>query len=489
MFGGLIFLLATRVRTPHDVPAVAVEVTSLPDAGDAGAEASTDAAVSKELDAGAFTAVERPWRVTSLGWELIAAGVALTTPDGGAIGPRLELAPETSLEAVEARLARGGVDPAGADIAIVPLPAFVQSFDRLRALEPRVFLVAGFSRGREELHAASASLLKPPPAGEEIKLLGLGPATASDPLARSSGSESATFLGLFALDVLGVQGTRVRTSSPSAPEAKAALFSAVTRGSDDPRKLAFSTADASRLIPLVVVAPKSLIDANEPKIRDFARAWLDGLDRVHADASGVARRLAAKENLPLAAGVGAAPEAIAMLDKLGQIDALGRLQQHAWIGPTAQGTLTLATLMQRTWWVMRSGGATSVAAPSPLPIDDRVANALDPVAPASSTPQVDSPSTALASVSGPLPGTAAPLIVYRAADPSADAASVAAQVGFLAGIFEHAAFRVTAKGGEKAARAIATVARDTFHVTPSRLATAPGEPQGAFASVEVLSLP
>ena len=71
----------------------------------------------------------------------------------------------------------------------------------------------------------------------------------------------------------------------------------------------------------------------------------------------------------------------------------------------------------------------------------------------------------------------------------ADVAAVAAQIGFLSGVFERSAFRVMAKGGEKAARIIATATRDRFDLSPARLATLPGEPKGAFAVVEVLALP
>ncbi|HSO34878.1 MAG TPA: hypothetical protein VLT33_20255, partial [Labilithrix sp.] len=157
---GLVFLLVTRVRAPYDAPAADPEVVELVDAGDGG---KTDAAAP--ADAGAAEAatpkpVERPLRVASLGWELVAAGVALTAPDGGPTGPLLELAPEATLDAVEARLARGGNDPVGADIAVLPLPAFVLAYDRLRALDPRAFVVVGFSRGREEVHAAAGALLK-----------------------------------------------------------------------------------------------------------------------------------------------------------------------------------------------------------------------------------------------------------------------------------------------------------------------------------------
>ncbi len=166
---GLVFLLVTRTRTPHDAPAPDPEIVEAADAGDGG---KADGAVLTANDAATEAAApkppERPLRVTALGWELVAAGVALTAPDGGAMGQSMELAPEATLEAVEARLARGGTDPVGADIAVLPLPAFVLAYDRLRALDPRAFVVVGFSRGREELHATSGALLKSPPATDEV---------------------------------------------------------------------------------------------------------------------------------------------------------------------------------------------------------------------------------------------------------------------------------------------------------------------------------
>ena len=498
---GLVFLLVTRTRKDHPAPAVDPEFIETAENGGArdggadggGALAAADGAVAAEAAAPKPTLpATAPLRVTALGWELVAAGVALTAADGGATlpgGALLELAPETTLEAVEARLARGGSDPVGADIAVMPLPAFVIAYDRLRALDPRAFVVVGFSHGREEVHAASGALLKPPPGADEVKLVALGPATASDATAKAAGTESATLLGLFALDLLGVPAARVRMVAPGAPDAKTALFSAIARGAADERKLAFSSADASRLIPIVAIAPKAQLDANDAKMRDFARAWLDGIERSRKDASNIARRLANKEALPLGAGVGGAPEAISLLERLGQIEPAGLAQQRALIGATATGPVTLATLAQRTWTLARAGGLTTSAAPSPLPIDDRITTAIAPAAPPPPAPSNAGAADAGAGAFAALPAGATPLLVYRAVDPAADAASVAAQIGFLASVFERAAFRVSAKGGDKAARIIASSARDGFNLPASRLATAPGEPAGAFASVELLSLP
>jgi hypothetical protein len=478
----LVFLLVTRDRAKHDAPAEVVEVKAEPsDAGDDIAtlrDATTDDAPAPAGE---------PLRIVALGWELIAPGAALVPAGGGQPpppAPPMELAPETALEAVEARLARGGADPRGADVAVLPLPAFVSSFERLRALEPRAFLVAGFSHGREKIHAAPGVLTKAPPPGDEVKLVALGPATASEAAARAAGSESATVLGLFALDLLGVAPSRVRLIAPGTPDAKAAVFAAVVNGAQDERKVAFGSAEASRLIPIVAVAPKGVLEAREGVVREWAKAWLDGVARAKADAPSLARRMATKEALPLAADVGGAPETLALVERLGRIDGAKLDEQAALIGPLAKGPVTLEVLTQRTWQLARGGGLVTSAAPEPLPVDARIVAA---IAPAPKPPAIPPPLDGDAGVSfGPIPAGAVPLVVHRAAE--GDATAVAAQIHFLSGVFERDVFRIAAKGGAKAALEIATAAYERG-VPASRLATVAAEPQGAFATVEILSPP
>jgi hypothetical protein len=484
----LVFLLVSRDRTKHEAPAEVIEAKATPtDAGldtDA-ATVSAEAGVATAAEAGAPK--EKALRVTSLGWELVAAGVAIAPPPGSPPnGSTPELAPEGSLDEIEARLARGGADPQGADIAVLPLPAFVASFERLRALEPRAFLVVGFSRGREEVRASAGALLKPPPGTDEVKLVGLGPGMSTDATARAVGSESATFLGLFALDLLGIAPSRIHLVAPGTPEAKAASFAAVVKGVPDERPRGFSTADASRLVPIVAVAPKALLDSRETAVRDWSKAWLDGLTRVKSDVPGIARRLASKEALPLAAGVGGAPEALVLVERLGQIESTGLDQQTSLLGPLAKSAATLDVLTQRAWQLARGAGVLSTPAPEPAPIDARIVSLIAPPPPAPNVP-APAPTDADGGVAfGPVPSGAVPMVAYRAADGDAD--RVAAQIAFLAAVFERGTFRITAKGGDKAARAIATAARDKG-VAPARLATAPAEPQGAFAVVDVLSPP
>jgi hypothetical protein len=454
----LIFLLVTRARSPHDAPAEIIPVKEASDAGDAGP--LVDAATVALVDAAKPT--ETPLRVVTYGWELAAPGPLVSTA--------IELAPETALDAVEARLARGGADPQGADIAIEPLPAFVASFERLRALEPRAFLVVGFSRGREEVHGV---LTKPPPAADEVKLAAFAPSNAAE--ARAFGSESATVVGLFALDLLGVAPSRIRFVAPGSADAKAAPFSAITKGAPDDRRLALSTADASRLVPIVAVAPKAVLDARPDAMRDWSKAWLDALARSRADIPGLARRLASKEGLSLSQGVGGAPDALVLVERLGQLDAVTLEQESALAGPLARGPVTLETLMQRTWPLARAAGMVANAAPEPLPVDGRVIAAAAPP-----------PREAAPPAFGPISANAMPLVAYRAT--SGDTEGVVQQMQLLAGVFERASFRVSAKGGAKAATAIATAASEKG-IAASRIATTATEPAGVFAEVLVLSPP
>jgi hypothetical protein len=466
---GLVFLLLTRARDPHNAPAEVIEVKAAADAGtDSGASASSSSSATPIASATADAAApaEKPLRVTTLGWELAAPAAVY-----GGTTPPVEIAPESSLDDLEKRLARGGADPQGADVAVLPLPSFVTSYEHLSALKLQAFLVTGFSHGREEVHAAAGALLKAPPGADEVKVA-------------SGGSESANVLALFAVDLLGVASSRIRMVTAEA-DVKAAPFAGVVKGTSDPRKLAFSTADASRLVPIIAVAPKAVLDAREKELQEWSKAWLEGLNAVANDVPGVSRKLASKTDVHLGNGVGGAPEALVLVERLGLIERATLAGETSFIGPLAKSPVTLESLMTRTWQLERGAGIASAAAPDPLPIDTRVINAVAPPpkdAPAPAAPEGDAGADKL----GPLPTGAVPLVAYRATDGDAD--KVAAQIYFLSGVFERASFKVQAKGGDKAAKAIAAAARDKG-VPAARLATVAGDPPGAVANVEILAPP
>lgn len=481
----LIFTLASRARSPHDAPAEraappAADTADAGDAGDAGADAGLEAGVAPAV-APPVAPAPRPLRVTALGWELVAPATKLVG-EGGKAAVKVEVMPEASDDGVFARLARGGDDTAGADVAIVPLADLVVSYDRVRALEPRAFAVVGFSHGREEFHATPQALAKVPGPADDVALVGFGPGMGSDAAATASGSTSATLLGLFALDLLGIPSSRVRLVSPGAPEAKAAGFAALTRGASDPRRLAFSTADASRFAPLVMVAPKALIDKDATRLRDFAHAWLDAGARSQADGSDVARKVSAREGITLGAGAPNPPEALALLERLGQVEALPLAEQGRFIGPSARSSVTLTTLMQRMWLLARGAGFTTSGAPEAMPIDGRVLEG-DPAPAPRPGDEAD------AGVGSSVSPRATSLLVYRVADPAANPADVAREIGLLGEMFERASFRIAARGGEKAARGIAAAAQTTYALPAARLSVSKGEPAGLFAATDVLALP
>lgn len=471
---GLIFVLVTRNREPHNAPAEVIEAK--PEVLDAGADAGAAVASSSAAKPVASVAVadaapaEKPLRVATLGWELAAPAATL-----GATPP-IEIAPEATLDELEKRLARGGSDPQGADVAVLPLPSFVTSYEHLSALKLQAFLVVGFSHGREEVHANAGALLKAPPGADEVKVV-------------SGGSESANVLALFAVDLLGVASSRIRMVTAEA-DVKAAPFAGVVKGTADTRKLAFSTADASRLVPIIAVAPKAVLDAKEKELEAWSKAWLDGLSSVANDVPGISRKLASKTDVHLANGVGGAPEALVLVERLGLLERAslgggGGIAQTSVMGPLAKSPVTLESLMTRTWQLERGAGIASAAAPDPLPIDTRILTSIAPApkdAPTPATPEGD----AGADKFGPLPTGTVPMVAYRATD--GDAEKVATQIYFLSGVFERAYFKIQAKGGDKAAKAIAAAARDKG-VPASRLATIPGDPPGAVANVELLAPP
>jgi hypothetical protein len=467
---GLFFLLVTRVRLPYDAPPEVLEAKAT-SAGDGGTDATAPEGRPAGLASGgtspsaappAPAVPQRPIRVTALGWELVA-------PAATPVAVPMEVAPETSLDAVCARLARGGEDPLGADVALIPLPSFVVAYERVRALDPQAFLVVGFSHGREEIHASSGALLSAPPGGDEVKLVGLGSGAAPDPAMQAGGSEAATLLGLFALDLLGVPPSRVRLVAPGTEAAKTAPFAAVVRGTSDDRKLAFTSADASGFVPIVAVAPRAQLEARRGELEGWSRAWLAALETVKKDVPGAARKLAAKEGVPLSAAVGGAPEALALVDRLGQLD-----------GGSGGGVdmPALRTLFQRTWQLARGAALTTISAPDPLPVDERILAAIGGLRPPLETPPAPS-------AIGAVPAGSTPILVVR----SSTSDGILTELQLLSGVFGRAVFRVSAKGGEKAALAVATTAMAARKVDGARLAAARSEPKDAFVSIEILLPP
>lgn len=357
LLGALAFGLFARERTAHDAPLPAAPSASVSASASAAAPSAAPSVVTPPGATSAAPpkgpALGRTLRVTGLGWDLLApalvenGGTKASKQGGfGAAGLEVSVQPMDAIEEVERALARGGGDDAGADVALMPLPELVASYDKLRALDLRVFFVSGWSRGRELLTGKSLTSL---PAKGSVELRAPGPA-------------SATFVALFALDVAGVPPARINLVD----DAKAPL-SAVSR---DPEKAAgvqqqvlVSTAEASRLVPYVAVAPGGLVQSQRPALLAFVKGWLAGQDKLAKDAPAAARTIAALEG---------APEPISLLAWLGEIESASLLDNAEAFGLSGRGALTLDLLLARAFALWRDAKLTSNPPPPRLPVDGSV---------------------------------------------------------------------------------------------------------------------
>lgn len=460
MLVALLYLVGTRTRDPHTVPPARVEAP--PDAGEleaqapsasSSAPASLDGATGAPAgDAGAAK-MDRALRVVAASWDVVAPLVVAASPD-----VQVDVVPGE--RDIEGRLVRGGADAEGADVAVIPLPSLVAAYDRLRALEPQAVLVAGWSRGREVLMGGhDATLGKPPRVAQDVSV--------------ESTDDAASALALFALDESGTSAARVHVVS----DPKGAAFSALARplpterAADAPSKVLLTTADASRFVPYVAVAPRGFADAHVDVLATFARTWLDGAAAMRKDVTAAARRIAAQPG---------APDPAALLERLGWIgDADGADEVRA-LGLAGHDAVTIATLFNRAWKLLRDSGALV----SPAPLSAPIATA--PLAKLLATdPKLGegAPAPAVA----PAAPDARALLTHRF--DKADVDAVVAEVAWLAGVFERSTLRISARPPSLAKDA-AAAAHDRQGVASERLVAGPAAPaDGAAAWVEVLAAP
>ncbi len=144
LIGGA-YAIVTRTREAHVAPEPEVVVVAAPlDAGNGKPlylmlDASTvdaTADTTSTVDAGPPGKLTRPLRVAALGWDVAAPG--LVEPAAS-----LQVTAVDATSDIESRIGRGGAEADGADIAVVPLASFVASYEKLKALQPEVFLIVG----------------------------------------------------------------------------------------------------------------------------------------------------------------------------------------------------------------------------------------------------------------------------------------------------------------------------------------------------------
>lgn len=384
-------------------------------------------------------------RVTALGWEVLAPGIQANgglEPGASSrfrdVGLQVTFSAVSEVTEIEARLSRGGDDEKGADVALMPLPAFVASYERLRALSPQVFFVVAWSRGRDAL-VGDAELLRAPPSGD-VRLAGAPGA-------------SETLLGLFVLDQAGVSPQRVKLVS--GPSGQRRWLQAVQRRRSrelDARELVLSTADATHLVPVVAVATAGVVQRRRGALVRWSRTWMEGARTLDADPAAAAR---------LMAGQKGAPEAVDLVDALGWLEFTDLHGAATAAGLSGRGAVNLDALFNRSWTLWRDVGLLTTPPPEHVPLTATVIAdlALD-VGPAGTpTPHRAAPPGAAVLLTHVVPGR-------RLA--AADEATLVAEVGFLAGVFSRSTIEVWVPRSPDAAARVALHAEERFGLAAER---------------------
>lgn len=425
---------------------------------------SAPPSVAASASAGeAKTALNRSLSMVGLGWDLLAP--ALLAAEGkrstatcafAAADVKVSLDVVSTMTEVERALASGGGANGGADLALLPLSELVGAQDRLRALDLRVFLVAGWSQGRDTLSGVALSKL--PESGS----LGI----------EYSGGTDAISLALLSLDLSGVSLERVKLDerNPSALlHAKSASIEDTAKQDD----LLLTTREASRLLPYVLVAPRPLLEEREVVLAAFVQGFLSGSETLLKDRAKAARTLAALEG---------APEALALLQSLGSFEPIRLYDNAELLGLAGRGAVTIESLIDWQFRVRRAAHLGRAGAPEAPLVDGRVVTRL--VRERSKLSQPSEPAKRRAA-----PATAVALLERSFAKEEED--PVLESIGLLAAVFPQFDVRVTLGGkaakqqGEWLDRAATRYDLDRARLVPGK---GPAKP-GRFALIEVLRAP
>lgn len=339
--------------------------------------------------------LKRKMRVIGFGWDMIAPGLLInggkdTKADSLFKREGLDVS-FSSLESpagLESSLARGGEHKLGADIAMMPLPTFVASYDRIKALKPRILLVVGWSKGKDGLKVPrSISLANPP---SKVRLLGL----PGDP---------ATFFSLYMFNRAGISPKRTRLEiaiKETKPRAnnnsmdrfymphyfkqyqdylaklarlKARKFNMTTIATTRPtewqslHRFIATTSDTPRLIPIVAVASESFINKHQDALMVWGRYWLAGINELDKDVPKAARTIAT---------IKGAPDALALIRRFGQIQAATLRENAELVGLAGRSALSLEDLFLLNWRIWRQVDVLNVNPPQEIPIATKIMTGL-----------------------------------------------------------------------------------------------------------------
>lgn len=425
----------------------------------AGASAST-AVPLPSASAAPKPAGPRKLSVVGLGWDalapgLLAAGGLHSQPDSAFARAEVEVSFSVagSMLEVEKSLASGSA-AGGADLAALPLSELVAAYEHLRALEPRVFFVSGWSQGRARLSGPAPSKL--PSSGS----IGLD----------VTGGEDALAFALAILDLSGVALERVKIGSKdSQVQLRATSGDAAPAAGDT----SLTTRDASHLLPYVLVAPRPLLEDAEPTLALFTQGWLEGSASLLKDRPQAARKLGTFEK---------APDALSLLQQLGNFEPSLAFENAELLGLSGRGAVTIDTLLD--WQSRTRRDAHAPQAPSfdaPL-VDGRVVTRL-----VRENPK-------LARAPDPLkrrPSTNASTVLLEAPQRGEDDARLVEKVGLLAGVFPRCDIRLTTDVRRAKLRGVVVERAATrYDLDRNRVLEASStQPAGRAALLEVVRAP
>lgn len=424
-------------------------------------------------DAGAPSELSRTLRVVSPDVELLAPGIVandgMSPGDGETYADSdLEVAFDIAdgMEGVRRALARGGEKEDGADIAVVPLPSFVASYEELRALKPEVFFVTGRSKGREALATRREDALVDPPDGDSIPL-------------RGRSGESATFLGLYTMDLAGIPLEDVAIEDEAGDDT---LFAAVGRSRPDFEEppeghdLLVSTADAIGLIPYVAIAPHGFVERHPEALYQWAEGWLAGKDEIDSDVPKSARMVAGETD---------EADELELIDLLGWIEFATPLDNARMAGLSGRRAATLERLFRLTWRVWRGAGELTTPVPEAFPITTET---IMEVVRAEVENGAGADDTAGEEGDGSDEPEGAVLVVYRYLDDDLDEEEFVEQVGLLADIFRRSPLRVTVNWNRPRTDDMIEQSQKRFDIPASRLYGGRSTPGRGTASVEIFEV-
>jgi hypothetical protein len=302
--------------------------------------------------------VDRSLSVIGPGWDLLAP--ALLAAEGvkssasgafGALDVKVSITVASSMSDIERGLASGGAANNGADVAVLPLSELVGAFERLRALDLRVFYVSGWSQGRDSL--TGTPLPKLPSSG-----------TIS---VEYVGGLDALSLPLLTLDLAGTSLERVKVAEHAADALLHSRSGGAEQDAAKQEDLVVSTREAARLLPYVLVAPRPLIEDRELILAAFVQGWLAGTDSLLKDRAKAARTLAALEG---------APDALNLLHSLGDMEPIRLHENAALLGLSGRGAVSIESLIDWQFRARRAAHLGRGSTPDVSLVDGRVVTRL-----------------------------------------------------------------------------------------------------------------